>query len=40
MRRFKYRLADILAYLMVGFILALPTLFLAFLIWLVVVVLK
>lgn len=40
MRRFKYRLADTLAYLMVGFILALPTLFLAFLIWLVLEVLK
>jgi len=36
MRRFKYRLADTLAYLLVAFILALPTLFLAFLIWLVV----
>jgi len=35
-RRFKYRLADTIAYLMVAFILALPTLFLAFLIWLVV----
>ena len=37
MRRFRYRLADTLAYLMVGFILALPSLVLAFLIWLVVV---
>lgn len=40
MRRFRYRLADTLAYLMVGFILALPSLILAFLIWLVVMTWK
>ena len=40
MRRFRYRLADTIAYLMVAFILALPSLFLAFLIWLVLEVLK
>ena len=40
MRRFRYRLADTIAYLMVGFILALPSLVLAFLIWLVVMAWK